>query len=204
MRSVPRQPFRRILPLLAAAILVSTGGALYAAELTIEVRTDRKISDVVAWAIPLRAPAPAGTLTAVMDQKNRMFIPHVLPVQTGTAVSFPNSDDVLHQVYSFSPARRFQLPLYKGTPGKQIVFDKPGIVSLGCNIHDQMSAFIVVVDTPWFGMIENGRLTLADLPAGEYEVHLWYPELRGKAPVAGVTLGDAQRSVVRFDVGRRK
>lgn len=126
-----------------------------------------------------------------MDQKNRMFVPHVLPVQTGTAVEFPNSDDVRHQVYSFSEAKKFQLPLYTGTPANPIVFDRPGVVSLGCNIHDRMSAYIVVVDTPHFAATgREGRATLS-LSPGRYAVHVWHPDLRADPATMTIGAGDA-------------
>ncbi len=149
-----------------------------AATLTVDVRSARGVpmNDAVVYAVREgreTGGAPAKR-TAIMDQKNRQFVPHVLAVQTGTAVHFPNSDDIRHQVYSFSDPKRFQLPLYAGTPSNPIVFDKPGIVILGCNIHDQMSAYIVVVDTPYFATTgREGRVTLPNLGAGRYTVHVW-------------------------------
>jgi plastocyanin len=165
-----------------------------AATLTIDVRNARNqpLRDAVVYAIPDGKTLPLAKKTAVMDQKNRTFIPHILPIQTGTSVRFPNSDDIRHQVYSFSTAKTFQLPLYTGTPSNPIVFDKPGVATLGCNIHDRMSAYIVVVDTPHFQTTGgNGRATLADLGAGKYTVHVWHPQLRAN-PVS-VTLTAAQR-----------
>ena len=134
-----------------------------------------------------------------MDQKNRMFIPHVLPVQTGTAVRFPNSDDIRHHVYSFSPAKPFQLPLYKGTPANPVVFDKAGVVTLGCNIHDQMSAFIVVVDTPYFERTGgDGKVALRDVEPGKYAVHVWYPEMRDEPQPKSVTVSETERIDLSF------
>src|SRR5689334_4111696 len=133
------------------------------------------VRDAVVYAVPEGRTLPLARKTAVMDQKNRMFIPHVLPIQTGTSVRFPNSDDIRHHVYSFSPAKPFQLPLYKGTPANPILFDRAGIVTLGCNIHDQMSAYIVVVDTPFFEKTgADGKATLKDVDAGRYSVRAWY------------------------------
>ena len=132
-----------------------------------------------------------------MDQKNRMFVPHVLPIQTGTAVTFPNSDDIHHQVYSFSAAKSFQLPLYKGTPARPVVFDRAGVVTLGCNIHDRMSAYIVVVDTPYFALgNRNGRAELDNLSEGKYLVHVWYPDVPEEpAPVAISVNGTEQKQL---------
>ena len=134
-----------------------------------------------------------------MDQKNRMFIPHVLAVQTGTAVRFPNSDDIRHHVYSFSPAKQFQLPLYKGTPANPEVFDKAGVVTLGCNIHDQMSAFIVIVDTPHFAITAaNGRASLRDVGAGRYTLRIWYPDMRSEPQPQSITLTENERASATF------
>jgi plastocyanin len=116
--------------------------------------------------------------TAVMDQRQRQFAPHVLPVRVNTLVSFPNSDDIRHQVYSFSAPKRFQLALYHGMPSEPVHFDQPGVVVLGCNIHDQMLGYIYVVATPWFAISDaTGRLRIADVAPGQYTARLWHPRL---------------------------
>lgn len=167
--------------------LTAFAARISAATLEVQVRerNGAPVRDAVVWAAADGAhPSPAHR-TAIMDQKNRTFIPHVLAVQAGTAVEFPNSDNVLHHVYSFSAAKSFQLPLYKGNPPAPVVFDRPGVVELGCNIHDRMSAFIVVVDTPHFGKTdEGGRITLRDLAPGTYSVFLWYQSMREPEPPA--------------------
>jgi len=118
-----------------------------------------------------------------------MFVPHVLPVQTGTAVRFPNSDDIRHQVYSFSSAKQFQIPLYKGTPANPVVFDRAGVVTLGCSIHDRMTAYVVVVDTPYFATTDKkGRGALASLGAGKYSLRVWYPEMTSEPAPVPLTL----------------
>ena len=166
---------------------------LFAGTIDIRVRDPRggTVRDAVVYAVPEGRSLPLVKKTAVMDQKNRMFIPHVLPVQTGTSVRFPNSDDIRHHVYSFSPAKQFQLPLYKGTPQNPIVFDKAGVVTLGCNIHDLMSAFIVIVDTPYFERTGgDGHAALRDVEPGKYVVHVWYPDMRDEPRPASITVGD--------------
>ena len=166
-----------------------------AATLTVDVKNARgsTVADAVVYAVREGAGYAPAKRTAVMDQKNRTFVPHVLPVQVGTSVQFPNSDDIRHQVYSFSTAKTFQLPLYTGTPSKAIVFDKPGVASLGCNIHDRMSAYIVVVDTPHFAATgKTGRVRLADLPAGKYVVQIWHPSLKA-GPVSVTLTSNEQR-----------
>jgi plastocyanin len=183
----------RVRPFLVAVLALSPLAA-DAATLTVDVRNTRgqAIRDAVVYAVPEGRTMPPSQKTAVMDQKNRTFIPHVLAIQTGTAVKFPNSDDIRHQVYSFSTAKTFQLPLYTGTPSNPIVFDKPGVATLGCNIHDKMSAYIVVVDTPHFAASgASGRVTLDGLAAGKYNVHIWHSQM--KAEPVSVTLTATER-----------
>ena len=187
---------------LTAAVLAAAL-AWPAAAATIEARvTDPRgnaVRDAVVYAVPEGRALPLAKRSAVMDQKNRMFIPHVLPVQVGTAVRFPNSDDIRHQVYSFSPAKTFQLPLYAGTPAKPLVFDKSGVVTLGCNIHDQMNAFIVVVETPYFDKTAtDGRASLGGMEPGRYTLHVWYPDMRTEPQPQSVTLKSDERMTVSF------
>ncbi|MCQ4251667.1 methylamine utilization protein [Pseudomonas stutzeri] len=131
-----------------------------------------------------RKPAPV----AIMDQLDKQFVPAVLAVATGTAVSFPNSDDIRHQVYSFSPAKRFELRLYEGTPSAPVGFDHPGLVVLGCNIHDWMLGYIYVTDDPWFGVSDAQGLINLDAPAGQYPATLWHPALVDMQPMDAGTL----------------
>lgn len=115
---------------------------------------------------------------AVIDQVNRMFVPHVSVVRTGTAVNFPNRDDIRHHLYSFSEAKTFELPLYKGTPAEPVVFDKRGIVTLACNIHDWMLAFVYVTDAPSFAVTgEDGRAAFEVPARSAYRVTVWHPSL---------------------------
>jgi plastocyanin len=124
-------------------------------------------------ALPAQPP-----LRAIVDQVKLAFVPDLLVIPVGSTVEFPNSDAVGHQVYSFSPARRFQLPLYRGKTYPPVTFDKPGLVSLGCNIHDNMLAYLVVTDAPRFGRTDAGGVWVAtDLPAGRYRVHAWHPRM---------------------------
>ena len=112
---------------------------------------------------------------AIIDQVNKQFTPLVSVIQVGTPVSFPNKDNIRHQVYSFSPAKTFELKLYSGVPSQPVVFDKPGLVVMGCNIHDRMLAYVQVVDTPWFAKTgADGAARIEGLPAGDYQVHVWH------------------------------
>jgi plastocyanin len=190
--------------LLAFLLLLAMADAAAAATLTVDVRDARgaAVVDAVVYAVPEghELPAPARRVS-VMDQRNRMFVPHVLPIQTGTAVRFPNSDDIRHQVYSFSSSKSFTLPLYKGTPSNPIVFDRAGVVTLGCNIHDRMSAYIVVVDTPYFATSDGkGPATLANVSAGRYVVHVWHPYRTVEPGTIAVTVGARERKDLQFAV----
>ncbi|MDO8375841.1 MAG: methylamine utilization protein [Aquabacterium sp.] len=120
---------------------------------------------------------------AEIVQANRQFNPAVTVVPVGTAVNFPNRDTVRHHLYSVSPVKTFEIKLYVGTPAAPVVFDQPGIAVLGCNIHDQMAAWVVVVETSHHGITgPDGRLSLAQVPAGSYRLRSWHPRLAPGAP----------------------
>ena len=140
-----------------------------------------------------------------MDQKNRAFVPALLVVGTGTAVEFPNSDTVSHQVYSFSAAKKFKLPLYKGLAHPPVTFDQPGLVVVGCNIHDEMVGYILVTDAPAFGRTgTDGRLALPHLAAGDYEITAWSPYLADDAAVLSrrSRIEATGTTALRFDLRR--
>ena len=130
--------------------------------------------------VPVELPDPPPV--AVMDQINKRFVPHVLVVQKGTFVEFPNSDPVAHHVYSFSRPNDFALPLYKGDAPDPVRFDEEGIAVLGCNIHDNMLGYIVVVGTDIFDITgDNGAVDLiVDEAAEEHVVRIWSPQIRDK------------------------
>ena len=155
------------------------------------------VEDAVVYAMPVgpvvvnRNPEPVE-----IAQVSRAFTPLVSVVQTGGTVSFPNRDTVRHQVYSFSPAKIFELKLYAGLPSTPIVFDKSGLVVLGCNIHDRMVAYVLVVDTPWYGKTTaNGRAKIDGLPAGDYKVSVWNPRMKSESAPKTVTV----RAETAFD-----
>jgi plastocyanin len=142
---------------------------------------------VGATVVVLRSTDPARPLArpvqATMNQVDREFIPHVLVVPRGSKVSFPNKDTVLHQVYSFSPAKKIATPLYRVTP-EPIEFDVAGVVTLGCNIHDNMSAYVFVVDAQYFGHTDaSGTWKVPDVPPGTYNLKIWHPRSRNMKPV---------------------
>ncbi len=139
-----------------------------------------------------------------VDQIDQQFVPYVKPVFVGSKVRFPNSDHVRHQVYSFSPAKKFELPLYAGTDAPPVLFDKPGVVVLGCNIHDWMVGYIYVSETPFFAKTEAaGTATLDSMPPGEYTVRVWHPSMeRGEETTTRrVTLSADAPASVEWDLG---
>jgi plastocyanin len=168
-----------VLSLLAA--LLGPAGAVAAATLVVNVQmpNGRALPGAVVTVRSLEAPGRRPTpLRAVMDQINRAFVPDLLVIPVGSTVAFPNSDSVSHQIYSFSPAKRFQLPLYRGKPYPPVHFDQAGIVTLGCNIHDEMLAYLLVTDAPWYGRTNDAGTWSTEVPRGRYRVALWHPRLR--------------------------
>lgn len=147
-----------------------------AAELTIEVLdgSGAAIENAVVYAEPEVKSALLVT-PAIIEQRGKQFNPLVSVVQTGADITFPNFDSVRHHVYSFSPAKTFELKLYSGVPANPVKFDKAGTVILGCNIHDNMLAFIKIVDTPYFTKTNKmGKAILRDLPNGDYTLKAWH------------------------------
>jgi hypothetical protein len=120
-----------------------------------------------------------------IEQINKQFSPAITVIQVGTPVNFPNRDSVRHHVYSFSLAKTFELKLYAGVPEQPVLFDKPGLVTLGCNIHDKMLAYVLVVETPWFAKANaSGAARIEGAPTETYDVHVWHPRLtRSDGPV---------------------
>ncbi len=125
--------------------------------------------------LPPGATLPSTLQSAVIDQIHKEFIPPLLPISVGTEVRFPNHDQIHHHVYSFSRTKNFELPLYKGEDAPPVLFDKAGVVKIGCNIHDWMSAIILVLPTPYYAVTdETGRFTLQNLPPGIYSLACWH------------------------------
>jgi len=169
------------LSLLATCVLLAAAAPLYAATVEVQlVAPDGKpLTDGVAWLESRDARTAARPLAGVeMEQADKRFTQRVAVVTAGTSVHFPNRDKVRHHVYSLSPIKAFELKLYTGTPANPVTFDKPGVAVLGCNIHDNMVAWVVVVESPHFGQSTgDGRVKLADVPAGSYKLRTWHPDL---------------------------
>lgn len=166
------------------SVLLSSGVWAVTVEVAVQMPSGGPVEEAVVFLDSADALRKAKPLTgAEVEQSGKAFVPDVLVVTTGTAVSFPNRDTVRHHVYSFSPTKRFELKLYSGTPANPVVFDKSGVAVLGCNIHDHMIAWVVVVDTPYFGRsASNGRVRLEGVPAGAYTLRVWHKRLPVGAP----------------------
>ncbi|MFB9867767.1 methylamine utilization protein [Vreelandella sulfidaeris] len=183
MRIQPRVSFLGLLNanrghLLWSAMLLAT--SVEAAQITLSNADGQPLEDAVvevyydATSVETGAPSQEQNIY----QRDAAFVPHVLTVPTGSYVAFPNQDTTRHHVYSFSPANTFDLNLYLQETPPPVLFDQAGVVVLGCNIHDQMQAFIVVSDAPFVAKTGNdGTLTLPTLPPGDHRLRVWHPLL---------------------------
>lgn len=159
-----------------ACLAFSAGAAIASLQVNVLDQNGQPLPEAVVTLRGTVEPVTPVAATATMDQRRQEFVPHVLAVRAGTSINFPNSDNIRHQVYSFSAPKRFELRLYEGTPNAPLLFDKPGVVVLGCNIHDWMLGYIYVSDDPWFAVSDaKGQLRLDTLPAGHYRMTLWHP-----------------------------
>lgn len=149
-----------------------------AADVRVQVSdgSGKPLADAVVFLESATAKVASKPATGMeIAQSGKQFAPPVTVVPVGSSVHFPNRDTVRHHVYSFSPTKTFELKLYTGTPANPVLFDKPGVVVLGCNIHDHMIAWVLVVETPYYGKTnEQGRLTLSNVAAGAYRLRSWH------------------------------
>jgi plastocyanin len=162
-------------------------------------------SNVVVWLVPLDSSVPTLPATArpteiaELVQRNKTFQPHMLVVEVGTVVQFPNKDPFFHNIFSLFEGKRFDLGLYEAGSSRTVRFDRPGVSFLFCNIHAEMSGVVVAVETPYFGSSDrSGHLAISSVPDGRYEMHVWYerslPEdLKGLTRVLNIS--DSSRSL---------
>jgi plastocyanin len=174
------------------ALLISPSALSAQLELRVVDDKGNPLKDVVAALVPAQKVDYAAAPTAIMDQRQNMFVPGVLAIRVNTQVRFPNGDDVRHHVYSFSPAKKFELRLYHGMTAEPVLFDKPGTVVLGCNIHDSMVAYIYVVETDYFAISDvQGKISV-NAPAGKYQLQIYHPQMSGNFPESTITLDDSK------------
>lgn len=169
----------------ALALALLATAAAQAAPVTVQV-ADAQGKPIAGAVVYLESPAAARAVKPMegveVVQAQRKFVPAVSVVTLGTAVQFPNLDTVRHHVYSLSPTKRFELKLYIGKPESPVVFDKAGVAVLGCNIHDQMVGWVVIVDTPWHARTDDDGRALIEAPAGAYRLRTWHTGLAVGAP----------------------
>lgn len=167
--------------LLAVAALLAPSSVL-AGDIVALVQdgAGKPVADAVVFVYSAEGKFAPPEKAVPMDQIDKEFVPHVLPVLAGAKVSFPNKDQIHHHIYSFSKAKKFEVPLYKGESPDPVVMDKPGVVKLGCNIHDWMLGYVFVADNPYFAKTGgDGRATIESVPNGSYEVAVWSERLKG-------------------------
>lgn len=190
---------------LTFAVSILLTARAQAAEIAATVTDDhgKPVADAVVIAMPIdgNVRLPANPPREIVDQVKQEFTPNVKAIVVGTPVIFPNKDNIRHHVYSFSPAKRFEIPLYAGVPAQPVVFDKAGVVVLGCNIHDWMVGYVYVSESPYFGKTgDDGKVVIGDLPQRAYVVRVWHPqsEVAEEATKKTVDLGKSRQAEVAW------
>jgi len=173
--------------------LIVCGSLVYAQEVTVTANVilasggkkskPSGAANVVLWLTPVgnttfsSLPAPQDLNRPRLVQRNKSFEPHVLVVPVGSVVEFPNRDPFFHNVFSLFEGKRFDLGLYEAGSTRNVVFDKPGVSYIFCNIHSEMSAVVIAVGTPYHGISDpHGRVTIPRVPPGRYTLRIWYEE----------------------------
>lgn len=193
---------RRTLCAAVAACFVAATAHAEDAAVSVTDDTGAPVKDAI---VSLTSPDPAlngggaAKAAAVMSQQNKQFSPHVLAVRAGATVRFPNKDDFRHQIYSFSKPKPFEISLYSGEEQKSETFDKPGIVALGCNIHDNMLGYIYVLGTDHFAPTDaDGTARIAGLKPGKYTIAVWHPRQRGGEATQETVIAAGAAADARF------
>jgi plastocyanin len=158
----------------------------------------KPVQNAVIWLDAQAAPPLVQSASIVIDQRNLAFAPHVLAVRVGTSVDFPNNDRVFHNVFSFKDGKKFDLGMYpSGVKAKPVVFDKPGLSRIFCNIHPNMAAYVMAVDTPYYALSdERGAFIMSGIPPGTYTYHAWRPG--GDTLTGAVTIGPNKTLEIRW------
>jgi plastocyanin len=194
---------RRLFPLLVGLLaLAASASRLPAAEhvVTLANAKGKPVADAVVSLYPLDAPVPPAAAPAAeisVAQRDGEFVPLVVAVRAGASVRFPNEDKIQHHVYSLSAAKSFDLPLHGGASAPAVLLDQAGVVSVGCNIHDWMRSYVVVLDTPWFALSSADGVARLSAPAGRYRREIWH-YLLARPQVDEIGLGE--ETVLTTDV----
>jgi plastocyanin len=183
---------------LSLVLLAVVATPAFSADLSGNAQASGKpVQYAVVWLEAPDAPPLVQETPVTIDQRNLAFTPGVLAIRVGTLVSFPNSDHVFHNVFSFKDGKKFDLGLYPTGKAKPVVFDKPGLSRIFCNIHPNMAAYVMAVDTPYYAMSnERGEFTLPGVPAGTYTYHAWRPG--GPTLTGSVTVGSTKPLEVKW------
>jgi len=176
---------------LVLLVLVVPSLSSRCAEVTATIEVDRHESrlaspaNVVVWLTPIDSPIPKvpPRPNVRLLQKDKQFSPHLLVVPTGTSVEFPNLDPFFHNVFSLFNGKRFDLGLYEAGTRRSVLFDREGVSYIFCNIHPEMAAVVVTLDSPWFAISDsNGSVVIRDVPPGRYRLHTWAEQLALRSP----------------------
>jgi plastocyanin len=187
--------------------LAAAGSRAASLEVRVRDAAGQPVADAAVFAVAGTGQDVRAARRVEIAQADREFVPYVSVIQTGTSVGFPNRDPILHHVYSFSPAKPFEIRLYTGETPVEVLFDKPGVVALGCNIHDWMIGYVVVVPTAHFGKTDaSGIARMRDVPGGAYELRAWHPQQRGVPAPQSLALEGTGAARAEFvaDVAPRK
>ncbi len=167
----------------------------------IEVKGVRDARDVVVFLENVKGDFKPPAENPSIDQRNLIFSPHVLPVLVGTTVEYPNSDNVMHNVFSPSKTKKFNLGTYGGGSIREVTFDKPGIVTIHCNVHAEMSAFVVILENPFYTITgPDGEFTINNIPSGTYTIKTWHEKL--KEQEQEIMLNQDESKTINFTLAR--
>jgi len=192
----------KILTLQLFALALAAPAAAGALAVTVVDGSGHVMRDAVVSLVPnevSRMPAASTLLgvTSIIDQRNEMFVPLVSIVPAGGTIMFTNSDHTMHHVYSFAPIRQFEFVLNSGEKSGAVRFDHAGIAAVGCNIHDQMIAYVYVTESPWTVLTGADGIARLELPVGAYRTSLWHPEMAPgrEVPATSVVIGNGPTTV---------
>lgn len=176
-----------------AAVTPAAGATLHA---RVAAPDGKPVADAAVVLEALEGNAAVVPIRGSIEQHDREFIPYVTIVPVGSTIEFPNRDPFKHHVYSFSPAKVFEIKLYAGKPARPQLFDKPGEVALGCNIHDWMEAYVLVVNSNYYAKSgPDGGALIDDVPPGTYRLKLWHPRQTGAPKDRTITITGAPATV---------